>query len=125
LTEAQKIAKIGSWNVHFKKKEATWSEELFNIFDLPNDNSIKDLYSAYLSKCSPEDQTKIKTAMKNTAEAGESFSLIHEVKTPSGTKFLNGIAHQWRNEKNEIIGVKGVSQDVTELITKNNELKKY
>ena len=54
LIDAQKIAKIGSWEFNFLTNRLIWSDEMFSFFEIENKPGI-NLYAEYLSRFNPKD----------------------------------------------------------------------
>ena len=50
LKEAQRISKIGSWELNLKTKEQKWSSEHYRIFEIEEPQPSEKLYSEYRKK---------------------------------------------------------------------------
>lgn len=123
LEEAQRISKVGSWELDFSTNHLIWSKEHFDIFELdysiPNDK----LYDAYRSCIHPEDLTKLDPIIEHTVNTGEPFEYIHRTITKSGEcKYIRGIGNAIINSRNEVIGIQGTAQDITEAIIQEEKL---
>ncbi|WP_052257207.1 PAS domain S-box protein [Flavobacterium sp. AED] len=55
LNDAQKNAKMGTWEFNFKTKEILWSNELYAIFEIKKKKN-QDLFQEYLNNFSKEDK---------------------------------------------------------------------
>lgn len=121
--DAQRLAKIGSWELNLSTFETNWSEEMYRILELDN-QVIGNLYGAYKSLCYPEDLSKIDELIKNAIEKGEGFSYEHPVLCRSGKiKHLSCIGEVIKNSRGEVIGLKGTEQDITEMKKMQDLLK--
>ncbi|HEU4790412.1 MAG TPA: PAS domain-containing protein [Flavobacterium sp.] len=79
LNEAQKIAKIGSWDFNLMTQELNWSNELYEIFEiesLPNDS---ELYAKYLSSFLPEDVEGLNRNVYNTITNKIPYEMEHRI----------------------------------------------
>jgi PAS domain S-box-containing protein len=121
--DAQRLARIGSWELNLKTFETQWSKEMYRIFEVEN-HVLDNLYEAYRSLCDKEDLLVIDEKIKNALAAGEGFIYEHRIFCPSGkVKFLSCIGEVVRNGNGEVVGLKGTEQDITE-VKKMNELLK-
>ena len=115
LNEAQKIAKIGSWDFHLLTQELNWSNELYKIFEfekIPND---PDLYTKYLSCFLTEDAEILRMNINNTIANKEPYEMEHQIILPDKTikwVFCTGVSVV--DDNNNVIALKGVVQDITQ-----------
>ncbi|MBS1153422.1 MAG: Sensory transduction histidine kinase, partial [Myxococcaceae bacterium] len=58
LTEAERIAQVGSWALHVTSNSVHWSDELFRITGVDPDNH-GDLVEAFFARIHPEDRPGI------------------------------------------------------------------
>jgi len=92
LRQAQKIAKLGNWELDFDSGEMWFSDEVFTILGLDDENrdaSACDLtsdkaYDAFVNCFPEEDQAKLVESIKNAAMDCGSFSLEHCLTRESG-----------------------------------------
>ncbi len=121
--DAQRLAKIGSWELSLPTYEANWSKEMYRILELDN-QVVDNLYGAYKSLCYPEDLSKIDELIKNAIEQGVGFSYEHPILCRSGKiKHLSCIGEAVKNSRGEVIGLKGTDQDITEMKKMQDLLK--
>lgn len=115
LNEAQKIAKIGSWDFILMTQELNWSNELYEIFEfekIPND---PQLYNKYLSCFYPKDAEKLKRNIDNTIANKMPYEMEHKIILPNKTikwVFCTGVSIVDNNDN--VIALKGVVQDITQ-----------
>lgn len=89
--KAQKLAHIGSWQLDFSNGELEWSEETYQIFGLPLDQSPS--YRDFLNYVYPEDRPFVEEAWRGAAE-GKKYDIEHRI--------LLGDQIKWVREKAEI-----------------------
>ncbi|MGQ7944715.1 PAS domain-containing protein [Flavobacterium sp. WC2509] len=114
LNEAQKIAKIGSWDFNLTTQELNWSNELYEIFEfkkIPNDS---ELYSKFLSCFLPEDSKKLQNNISSTIASGLPYEMEHRIILANQVVkwvLCTGIAVF---DNNNAVALRGVVQDVTQ-----------
>tara|TARA_R110000868_G_scaffold4211_2_gene26417 strand:+ start:20254 stop:22887 length:2634 start_codon:yes stop_codon:yes gene_type:complete len=131
LKEAQRMAKIGSWEFNTQTKELSISDEMYHILEIDRD-STKNLYDAYKSKLAPKDQESITILIQNALAEESSYSFEYPIKSKVNKfKYLHEIGEVIKNENGKIIKLKGTIQDITKeklvndkLIQNNEALKK-
>ena len=74
LAEAQRIAKVGSWEYDLVTEKITWSEELFRLFGLNPIEGEPNL-EGVLASYHPEDAPKLALSVKQAIEEGISYAL--------------------------------------------------
>ncbi|QKJ64313.1 PAS domain-containing protein [Flavobacterium sp. M31R6] len=115
LNEAQKIAKIGSWDFNLVTQELNWSNELYEIFEIENFPNDSELYAKYLSCFLPEDAENLNKNVYNTISNKVPYEMEHRiVLTDQKTKwvFCSGVPIMDKN--NNVVALKGVVQDITQ-----------
>lgn len=121
LKEAQRIAKIGSWAFNHKTQMASWSEQIFRIFELPpSPNEIS--YDFFLSLIHPEDR-HLFLNFDHTKQAAPPYEIKHRVLLPSGKikYFLAKFEIRFDENKQPLISF-GTAQDITDQAIAENEI---
>lgn len=109
LSETEKIGKVGGWEFNMDTLEQSWTEETYNIHELPYDydTTVENGINFY----TPESLPVIQNAVKLAIEKGEPFDLELEIITAKGNlKCVHTIG------KVDSIGrrIIGFFQDITE-----------
>jgi PAS domain S-box-containing protein len=115
MNEAQKIAKIGSWDFNLITQELNWSDELYRIFEIENSINDPELYAKYLSCFLPEDAEELNKNVYNTISNKTPYEMEHRiVLADQNVKwvFCTGIPILDKNKN--VIALKGVVQDITQ-----------
>jgi len=114
LNDAQKIAKIGSWEFNLKTQELIWSNELYRIFEIPF-GTKENLFERYLSHFSEEDREILYKKIDQSIKTKLPYEIEHKLNFPDNHfKWVFGTAVPIANDKGEIVVLKGVAQDITE-----------
>ncbi len=115
LSEAQRIAQLGSWEWDIGGDRVTWSDELYKIFGKdPSDGTLD--YASYLELL-PEDDRKTATEHVERALATqEPFEFEHRVLRPDGSvAHVLGRGRVILGENGSPARLIGTAQDITEL----------
>jgi len=124
LNEAQNIAKLGSWEWEILNTKLSWSDELYNMYDVDK-NSFIPSYESFLSFIHPEDKVYVMSNIQKTFESHEPFSYEHRIITNNNiTKWMFALGKVVLNEKGEVIKMYGTGQDITERKNAETELHK-
>ncbi|WP_405604039.1 PAS domain-containing protein [Polaribacter sp. Asnod1-A03] len=121
LNQSSKIAKIGYWEYNISKETFTWSDSVYKIYGLDKNDKIpsrKEMIKLY----DEEYQEKIEKATLNLITNKIPYDL--ELKLTNFKQkevWIRNVVYLIYNEKNEIIGRRGVVHDITE--SKNNQLE--
>ncbi|MBI2042578.1 MAG: PAS domain S-box protein [Candidatus Nealsonbacteria bacterium] len=112
LKEAQRIARIGSWDWDPVADKPIWSEEMFRIFGInPKSPAVvyKDVHRLY----TPESWQRLSAAVQKCIKSGKSYDVEVEIVNPDGTR-------KWAIARGERIKdglaplIRGTVQDITE-----------
>ena len=113
LNEAQKIAKIGSWEMDVITKEIMWSEQMYSILELSPDQ--EPTYELYYSCVHPDDLEYVKSSAAKVYEKNELPASEYRLLTSSGAiKYVLTERSQFFDKKGNIIKLTGIVQDITE-----------
>jgi diguanylate cyclase (GGDEF)-like protein/PAS domain S-box-containing protein len=96
LTEAQGIAHLGSWEMHFNTGTLWWSDETYRIFGLDRSHFTPTLETAF-ALFHPDDMEQARSEFLAAREAGEPYSVTHRIVRPDGT-----VRHIFSRGKNEL-----------------------
>jgi len=121
LNQTGRIARIGGWELDAETMVVSWTDVLFDIFELPLgptpplDGAI-DLYH-------PADRPIIRAAVNAGLEAGESWDLELRVITAKGNEIFVRAIGEPVIENGRTIKCWGSLQDITELVNQKNRLE--
>jgi signal transduction histidine kinase len=114
LTEAQRLAQVGSWHWEPSTDKVTWSEELYRISgrdpDLPAP-SFKEHETLY----TPESWQRLQRVVEEALRTGESYELDLEMINPDGTtRWLLARGEALQVDGGRILYLRGTVKDITE-----------
>jgi len=114
LKEAQKLAKMGSWNFDFKNDVVQWSDELYNVFDIPK-NTFHETFGAFIHLVDEKDRLYASQASKHAQETGEPFNIQYHITTEKGEqRVIEEYGYGEKDEHGTVIRLFGTAQDITE-----------
>lgn len=123
LEDAQRLAKIGSWEYFISSKKVVWSKELYRIYEELPEN-ISNPNELYMKLSDPQDVAAMEKTGAEAMKKGTSFTYEHRIHLANNkTKFLLSTAEVMRNSLGEVIGLKGTEQDITETKKMQDLLK--
>ncbi len=112
--DAERLAKIGSWELNLNTLEVKWSKGHYLLFELENQTS-DTLYKTYRSKCHPDDLQIIDKKRKDAIEKGEGFNYEYRIIANHGIiKYISCIGNVIKDKQGKAIGLKGTGQDITD-----------
>jgi PAS domain S-box-containing protein len=124
LKNAQKTAKIGSWEYELNTKKLSWSDEMYAIFEITTKNSLEELITAYKSKIHPDDKKTLSTIFKQTSITGEDFTYEHRILLQNGQiKYVFGKGTCEKNKLGKTIRIKGIVQDISSQKKTEQQIK--
>lgn len=113
LAEAQRLARVGSWDWDLRKQTISWSDELFRIFGIPP-QEIK-LGEQAFQLTHPDDRDLIRSSVEIAIRTKEDYRLDYRIRRPDGVeRILHTRGHVLCDEHGDPTRVFGATQDVTE-----------
>jgi PAS domain S-box-containing protein len=121
--QAQAIASIGNWSWDMATKQIEWSDEIYNIYELPH-NSVQT--SATLDEYNhPDDNDLIRNSIRTAIEQHKPFDFNYRIILKSGrTKILHAKGGAEHNP-NGGFKIYGTLQDITVQKNIERQLKDY
>ena len=118
LAEAQRLARIGSWEWHLPTGQVVWTDEMYRIYGY-EPGSIEVTYERALERVAPEDVDRIR---KNTAQA---LRVDHDLVVPEsefeivlpdgGRRTLHARSSVQVGSDGQVVRMVGTVQDVTDV----------
>lgn len=82
LSEAQRIARMGSWSRDFETGETHWSEEALKVFDSDDADQLRH----YEALVHPDDLEKVIEVIAETYHRGGNYECEHRIISPAGAE---------------------------------------
>ena len=114
LTQAQRVAKIGSWETELATMSVQWSEETHRIFETDS-NTFNPSHSAFLNLVHPDDRNNVDNAFVSSLSSISDHTLEHRLLMADGrVKFVEEHWRVYFDPDGEPLRVFGTCQDVSE-----------
>jgi PAS domain S-box-containing protein len=114
LTEAQEIARMGSWEWVLSTSKISWSDEIYVIFGLLPQKFGGEL-ADFINTAHPDDRTVFKEALETSCRKREPLTVDYRIIRPDGSvRFLHARGKPILDDAGRPVRVVGTLQDVTE-----------
>ena len=123
LKEAQHLAHIGHWIIDPATGASTWSEEMFRIFGLDPGQDAPSLADRE-KLVHPDDLDRFNEAISKAIGEGASFDIVVRlVWADQSIRWVNTKGCADRSDEGRVIRLFGTTQDISELVRIQEELK--
>ena len=128
LKEAQRVARMGSWEWDIESDEMTWSDELFYVFEVDPEKT-KPSYETYINLLHPDDQKAAIDAIDKAKKHQTRYTLIQRrTFDNTGEKYIEAQGYASLGDNGKVKRLFGICIDITERIeaqkTKENFTKR-
>jgi diguanylate cyclase (GGDEF)-like protein/PAS domain S-box-containing protein len=114
LAEAQRVARLGSWEWNITTNKVTWSEEVYRLFGI-SPEEFDARYEAFLKFVHPEDREMLDRAVKQSVAEKKPYNIDARIVRPDGTPWIMYARGEViYDEADNPILMRGVLQDITE-----------
>lgn len=122
LNRAQKIAKLGYWELEVKSEKLFWSDEIYRIWELSTD--FEPDFNFFKNSIHPDDRDEFLEALEQTLSESGSMDCVHRIIMEDGrVKYVRERASPYINPDSGHRVLRGTAQDITEEKLIENELK--
>jgi PAS domain S-box-containing protein len=114
LTEAQRLANLGSWSWDIVANRISWSDQLFEIYGLKR-SEFGGTVNDFLGRLHPDDRGTVGESIGKALKSGNSFIHNERIIRPDGEiRYLQSVGEVIRDEKGTAQRMLGICLDVTE-----------
>lgn len=113
LQLASKIAKIGSWIWMVDNNLMEWDEEFTNILETPHNSSQEQVLNRLQTLLHPFDRLIYNEFQNKNYLPTETKTFHQRLLFPTKVKHIDSIVNPILNQNNEVIGLHGIIQDVS------------
>ena len=115
LKDAQRLAKVGSWELDVAADSIRWSDEMFRIFGLTDETPSN--FSALLNRLHPNDRQKLLETDHKVRSSPGPAGVEYRILRPDGeVRFVRSIIEAIRNDRGALVRIVGATQDITEEV---------
>ena len=113
LAEAQRIARIGSWEWDLEHDRITSSAELGELFGL-GPEEFPSAYAGFLELVHPDDRETVDTAVRAALHDAEGFDFTARVRSREEWVWTRGRGVSVRDATGRVVSMSGTHQDISE-----------
>lgn len=114
LSEARRLAKMGSWNYDLSTDKVTWSDELYDVFGIDK-LSFAESFDSFINLVDPEDRELVINNNRHTRIMGDPFTMEYHITTPTGEqKIIEEFGYGQKDTEGNVVRIFGTAQDITE-----------
>ena len=116
LNEAQRVAKIGSWELDLITNVLSWSDEAWRIFNVDR-SKFGATYEAFLDCIHPDDREMVDEAYTNSLKTKQPYKIIHRLKYKDGrVVFVEEQCETFYDTNGNPLKSVGTTQDITDKL---------
>lgn len=127
FNEAQRLAKVGSWELDLCTNTLIWSDEIFRIFEIDK-RQFGASYEAFLDAIHPDDRDLVNRAYTESLMNRTPYMIVHRLKMVDGRiKYVRETCESFfdADGKGKPLRSVGTVQDITELHKAEEELSRH
>lgn len=121
LKDAERLAKLGHWELDIVNNELSWSDEIFRIFEI-DPAKFQATYEAFLDAIHPEDREMVNNAYSRSLKSRTPYSVHHRLKMSDGRiKYVSEHCVTDYDEHGDPIRSMGTVHDLTDRVEREEE----
>lgn len=113
LKRAQRIARLGGWELDLRTGALTWSDEVYRILGVSTE-SFTPTRATFLELVHPEDRERVQAAVRDALSARAPYRIDHRIVRPTGEQRYVREYAELVLEADEPVRMLGAVQDITE-----------
>ncbi len=114
LANAQRIARIGSWDLRVTSNEIWWSDEIYRIFGL-EPQVLPATYDRFLDIVHPDDRDRVQKAVDAALYRDATYGFEHRIVRPDGSeRIVRQEGEVIFDDHGTPLRMTGTVQDITE-----------
>lgn len=121
LTDAQKVAKLGSWSFTPSSGKIRWTNQMYNLFPECPANG-EPSFERHLKSIHPEDREHWEAVVRNALETGEPYQMRFRTVHPDKTIWIEAYGRGRLNPDGTVAEIYGTCQDITLQVESEQEL---
>ncbi len=123
LNEAQRIARLGYWELDLKNNRLEWSDEIYRIFELDQQN-FKPSYEAFIKAVHPDDRDNVSCVYSKSVENKTGYDIVYRLlMNGDSIKYVRDRCETSYDEQGVALRSFGTVQDITDSTIAEQELQ--
>jgi PAS domain S-box-containing protein len=126
LAEAQRMAHLGSWEFNPADKKLVWSDEVYRIFGLEQ-QQYNSSATALINAVHPDDRDNVAAAYTRFTQHDAPYDIVYRIvrRASHDIRYVHEKCERIHNERGELVCFRGTVHDITELKQAEEELRRY
>lgn len=122
FVQAQSLARLGSWTMDVKTMDFSWSDEMYNIFEMPKNTALS--LEKWLTYVAPEQRDEVMNYYYECLREKKLYDKTHKIILHNGkTKVVHRKGEFLYDAEGNPVKMIGTTQDITEEFRVQQELK--
>lgn len=114
LKEAQRIGRLGSWELDITNNILIWSDEIYRMFEIDR-NEFGASYEAFINAIHPDDREKVDFAYNSSLKTHTPYAIDHRLCLADGrVKYVQEQCETFYDGDSKPLRSVGIVQDITE-----------
>lgn len=123
LAEAQRIAKIGNWELDIRNNRLEWSAETYCIFGRKKDDTTLTRES-FLESVHPDDRDLVERTYLDAIRTRQPFRMSHRIQLPTGDmKYVEQQCKTVYDEQGKPLRAVGTVQDISDRMLAEKRIR--
>jgi diguanylate cyclase (GGDEF)-like protein/PAS domain S-box-containing protein len=123
LNEAQRLARIGSWELELATNRLHWSDEIFRLFEI-DPSRFEASYEGFLKVIHPDDRTAVDQAYTHSLATRQPYEITHRLRMADGRiKWVHERCETEFDAEGAATRSLGTVQDITAIKMAEEELR--
>src|SRR3989338_7696847 len=123
LNEAQRMGRLGSWELDLLSGELRWSDEVYRIFEL-DPARFSPSYENFLNVIHPDDRDRVNQVYTQSLKNRQPYDIVHRLQFADGrTKWVHEHCISEFDASGEPLRSVGAVQDITEQYLAAEQLR--
>ena len=126
LTEAQKVAQIGFWEINMQTQKLFWSDGIYDILCLKNQSIEEPSNKLLLSFVHEDDKEDVLNEYKESIKQKRECFIIYRIKTDCNSlRYIQGRAIHYYDDNGNHIRSVGSMNDKTDTVVAEKKIENY
>src|SRR6185295_9771106 len=114
LTEAQRIANLGSWVRNIQDSSGVWSDQLCEIYGLRPD-TYDSSFEGFIALVHPDDRERVRQEFAQVLRTGQGLRSERRIVRPDGEiRYIQNCMEVIKDDAGRVVQLLGICQDVTD-----------
>lgn len=124
LAEAQRMARVGNWELDLTNNTLKWSDEIYRIFEIDPDK-FSASYETFINTIHPDDREKVNAAYSKSVKDKKPYTITHRLRMPDGRiKHVDDRGQTFYNNEGGPIRSTGTIQDINQQVHMEETLRR-